>query len=187
MTILRKNEGFSLPEVLTVVAIIGIMSAIAIPSMLSWLSNKGMQSAARDLYSNMKKAQSFAVKENRNCAVTFNGTAGYTVYMDAATPWDASAATNKNFVHDAGAGERIIAQVLWSDYRNVELDTANPPSFADNSGGNPTIAFQPNLIPVIPPKTPVKFLASDETVRLKNSNGRTATLTVSISGNISLK
>jgi prepilin-type N-terminal cleavage/methylation domain-containing protein len=181
MTIMRRSEGFSLPEVLTVVAIIGIMSAIAIPSMFSWLSNKGLQSAARDLYSNMKKAQSFAVKENRNCAITFNGTSGYTVYMDASTPWNASAATNKNFEHDAGAGERIIAQVLWSGYRNVELDTANPPSFANNTEGNSTVSFRPNMIPVDPGG------AGNGTVKLKNSNGRTATLTVSISGNISLK
>lgn len=183
MAILRKSEGFSLPEVLTVIAIIGIMSAIAIPSMFSWLSNKGLQSAARDLYSNMKKAQSFAVKENRNCAVTFNGTAGYTVYMDAATPWNASAATNKNFVHDAGANEKVIAQVLWSNYRNVEIDTANPPSpsFAKNTDGNSTVSFRPNMIPVDPAG------AGNGTVKLKNSNGRTATLTVSISGNISLK
>lgn len=181
MAILKKSEGFSLSEVLTVVAIIGIISAIAIPSMFSWLSNKGLQSAARDLYSNMKKAQSLAVKQNRNCAVTFNGAAGYTVYIDAATPWNASAATNKNYVYDAGAGERIISQVLWSDYRNVEIDTANPPSFANNTGGNPTIAFQPDLIPADPGG------AGNGTVKLKNSNGRTATLTVSISGNVSLK
>jgi prepilin-type N-terminal cleavage/methylation domain-containing protein len=181
MTGLRKSEGFSLPEVLVVVAILGIMSAIAIPSMLSWLSNKGLQSAARDLYSNMKKAQSFSVKENRNCAVTFNGTTGYTVFVDASTPWNPGAATNKNFVYDAGAGERIIAQVLWSDYRNVAIDTANPPTFAANTAGNSTVSFRPNMIPVDPGG------AGNGTVRLKNSNGRTATLTVSISGNISLQ
>jgi prepilin-type N-terminal cleavage/methylation domain-containing protein len=179
MTILKKNEGFSLSEVLTVVAIIGIMSAIAIPSMMAWLSNKGLQSAARELYSNMKKAQSLAVKQNRNCAVTFNGTAGYTVYIDAATPWNASAATNNNFVHNAGAGERIIAQVLWSDYRNVQLESA--PTFNNNTAGNPTFSFQPDLIPIDP------FGAGNGKVILTNSNGRTATLTVSISGNVSLK
>jgi prepilin-type N-terminal cleavage/methylation domain-containing protein len=70
MTVIRDNKGFSLPEVMTVVAIIGVMSAVAVPPFLSWLSNKGMQSAARDLYSNMRKAQSFAVKRNNPTKIT---------------------------------------------------------------------------------------------------------------------
>ena len=82
MAVSRKNAGFSLTEVLTVVAIIGILSAVAMPPMFSWLSNKGLQSAGRDLYSNMRKAQSTAIKNNRNCAVSFDGISGYMVYVD---------------------------------------------------------------------------------------------------------
>ena len=184
MTVIRDNKGFSLPEVMTVVAIIGVMSAVAVPSFLSWLSNKGIQSAARALYGNMKKAQSLAVKQNRNCAVTFNGTSGYTVYVDASTPWNPTAATNGNFVYDSASGERVIAQVSWANYRNVDLDATSPPNpnFADNTAGDSTIAFRPNLIPADPS---VGF--ANGSVVLKNSNGKKATLAVSISGNISLK
>lgn len=182
MTVIRDNKGFSLPEVMTVVAIIGVMSAVAVPPFLSWLSNKGIQSAARALYGNMKKAQSLAVKQNRNCAVTFNGTSGYTVYVDASTPWNPSAATNGNFLYDSAAGERVIAQVSWSDYRNVDLDATDPPNFAANTAGDSTIAFRPNLIPADPSGG-----FANGSVVLKNSNGKKATLAVSISGNISLK
>ncbi len=170
MSVINKNTGFSLVEVLTVVAIIGIMSAIAVPPMFSWLSNKGLQSAGRDLYSNMRKAQSTAVKNNRNCAVSFDGASGYMVYVDE----------NKDFSHDA-ATEQIIAETLWSQYRNVQFASVN---FADNdeTPAKKTIAFQPNLIPA-----DNSGGVANGTVTLKNSMPRQLAVIVSVSGNISLK
>ena len=181
MTALPDNKGFSLIEVMVVVAIIGVMSAIAVPPFFSWLSNKGIQSAARSLYTNLKKAQSLAVKLNRNCAITFNGATGYTVYVDASTPWNPSAVTNANFVYDSSAGERVVAQLSWTDYRNVQL--ASAPTFAANTAGDSSLAFQPNLIPLEPDGS----LSTDRAVVLTNSNGKKATVSVSVSGNISLK
>jgi len=166
---------------MVVVAIIGVMSAIAVPPFLSWLSNKGIQSAARALYTNMKKAQSLAVKQNRNCAITFDGATGYTVYVDASTPWNPSAATNANFVYDSSAGEQVVARLSWTDYRNVQL--ASAPTFAANTAGDSSLAFQPNLIPLEPGGS----LSTDWALVLTNSNGKKATVTVNISGNISLK
>ena len=167
MVVIRKNAGFSLVEVLTVVAIVGILGAVGIPSMFSWLSNKGLQSAARDLYSNMRKAQSTAVKNNRNCAISFDGASGYMVYVDE----------DKDFSHDAG--EQIIAQAIWSQYRNVQLDDVN---FTDNGDSKPTVAFQPNLIPA-----DKNGGIADGTVKLKNSTPRELDVVISTSGNISLR
>jgi len=167
MTATRDNKGFSLPEVMTVVAIIGVMSAVAVPSFLSWLSNKGIQSAARDLYSNMRKAQSFAVKRNRNCAVTFNGATGYVVYVDE----------NKNFSNDAG--EVIIAQKDWSAYRDVQVDSI---TYKVNATGDRTVAFQPNLMPLA-----YGGLTPNGQAKLKNSTSRQLSVVVSSSGHISLQ
>ena len=70
----KRQKGFTLVEVMIVVAIIGILAAIAVPSFLSWLPNMRLKAAARDLYSNMQKAKMEAIKSN--IPTLFNFTSG---------------------------------------------------------------------------------------------------------------
>jgi len=68
----KQVKGFTLIEVIVVIAIIGIMSAIAIPAINTWAPNYRLKSAARDVYSTLQKVRSIAVKSNINTAVMFD-------------------------------------------------------------------------------------------------------------------
>lgn len=67
-----KNKGFTLIESMIVIAIIAILSAIAIPAYLKWLPNKRLKSAAQDIYSNLQLAKILAVKNNTPKSVIFD-------------------------------------------------------------------------------------------------------------------
>ena len=66
-----SKKGFTIIEVMVVVAIIGVMAAIAVPSFVAAVTDYGLKSAARDLSSLMRKARSQAIKENREVVITF--------------------------------------------------------------------------------------------------------------------
>ncbi len=66
----RRSRGFTLPELMTVLAITGILVAIALPSMTGMIANQRSRSAASDLLSSLARARSEAVK--RNTQVTIN-------------------------------------------------------------------------------------------------------------------
>ena len=69
---MRKNSGFTLFELLAVIGIVAVLSAIAIPNFFSWLPKYRLGSAARNLLSAMQYARLVAVKENVNIFVDFD-------------------------------------------------------------------------------------------------------------------
>jgi type IV fimbrial biogenesis protein FimT len=102
--ILKTATGFTLLEIIIVLAIMAIAMTIAIPNVMSWLPNYRLKAAARELYSNMQKAKSEALKRNCSVGITFSTvtfpTQGgeYTVFLDNGD----GAGTADNAIQDGG-------------------------------------------------------------------------------------
>ena len=85
---LTDKSGFSLFELIVTLSIFGVMMAIAIPSFLSYRPLMRVNSAARELSSNMQWARMKAVSENNNFVIQFDSdNNSFSIYDDDDSDW----------------------------------------------------------------------------------------------------
>lgn len=119
---IKNTAGFSLIELVTIMAIIGVLTTVAFSGLTKWVPNFRLKGAAQELYSNMQKAKVEAVKRNKNVGIQFTTTVcppeggGYTVFLDenASKSQDAGEGTLFNVAMPKGTC--LSATGLGSDY-----------------------------------------------------------------------
>jgi prepilin-type N-terminal cleavage/methylation domain-containing protein len=119
---MKSSKGFSLLEAMMVIAVIGILSAIAVPSIINQRNNAKLRDAVSMIRGNFEMARSRAIRENAFVPVLINAD-GYTIFID-----DGPGAAAGNWAPDGGekilcdtklpAGIRIdLAQTTFTDSR----------------------------------------------------------------------
>lgn len=79
---MKKSEGFSLFELLVVLAVVAVVSAIVTPSILSWRSNAKLRGAAGNLKSDLQLSKVKAVRERSPVTITFMATHYQVTFTD---------------------------------------------------------------------------------------------------------
>ncbi|MBL4665257.1 MAG: GspH/FimT family protein [Nitrospinaceae bacterium] len=132
---LESKKGFTLIEIIITMAIIGIVSAIAIPNFSKWKEKHEIDGQAQKVYFDLMLARTTAVKSNNNVRVTFNLVANtYKIHEDS----------NDNGVEDGG--ENLKNAVLENNVQfayNVGIsDTdGNTVTSAVSFGGAQVVVF----------------------------------------------
>jgi prepilin-type N-terminal cleavage/methylation domain-containing protein len=69
---MRKYSGFTLIELMVVIAIILILAGITVPNIIAWLPKYRLNQAANDIQSMIQNARLRAIKENARIVILFD-------------------------------------------------------------------------------------------------------------------
>jgi len=113
---MQRTGGFSLLELMAVIAIMGILVSLAIPGFGYLAANTKVKSASTELYLAMIRARSESVKRNRAVTVTANAAgwqAGWQIIVDGNNDGDFAdvAANVDRLVLNQGALQRVTVNL----------------------------------------------------------------------------
>jgi len=133
LRIAENKHGFTLLELMVIVAIIGIMATFAAANIIDFIPRYHVKSAARQIRAELQKAKMEAVKRNEPCLVTFT----------AGNPGSFRTCFNSTNGSCTDAGDQIFTDFDMTEYPNVQIDRASFTSgvsyFWFNSRGMPMI------------------------------------------------
>tara|TARA_B100000614_G_scaffold61031_1_gene54045 strand:- start:364 stop:927 length:564 start_codon:yes stop_codon:yes gene_type:complete len=131
----RKQEsGFTMVEVMVVVAIVGVLAAVAVTSLVEQLPRARTKSAARQLRADLQKAKLEAIKRNTESLVDFTLAAG----LDSGSC--ITCIDDNSDDSCTTASDTIISELDFNDYKDVALsgaDFSGAQVFIFNSRGVP--------------------------------------------------
>lgn len=78
---MKKQNGFTIYELLTVIGIIAVLAIIAAPNMISWRGELKLRGASNNLKADLQMAKLRAWREMTIVAVVFNAN-GYNIFID---------------------------------------------------------------------------------------------------------
>ncbi len=102
----RAGKGFSLVEILIVIALIGILGAVSLFAWQGFRDNNNLRTAARAIETDIAASKQRAVSEGIRYRLTFS--AGGNSYTIAADPFTA-ALTQTRLLADFGPGLTIVS------------------------------------------------------------------------------
>ena len=130
MKSITNNSGFSFYELMVVIAIMGVVAAFAIPSMIGERAETKLRGAVNNLKGDLNMARMRAVKENVPVVVQFYENR-YEIFLDNNSDWilDSGERRIRNRVLPAGVSINLGA----TDF-DSERTRFNPRGTTDNSG-----------------------------------------------------
>lgn len=138
---MRKEIGFTLVEVMLVIAIIGILAMVAVPSINSFMDSRKVVSAAEDIYGQIGSARAEAIARSQNVSIriTDGASGAWTVGIStngACDPAITDPANSDACVLDIN-GAKVLRRIAGADHAGVKIQAGAV------LGDTDTITFDP--------------------------------------------
>jgi prepilin-type N-terminal cleavage/methylation domain-containing protein len=140
---MKKQNGFTIYELLTVIGIIAVLAIIATPNMISWRSEIKLRGASNNLRADLQMARLRALRDMAIVAVVFNAH-GYDIFIDNgaggnAGNWNLDANETVIRKRQLPAGVRIALPTTFdSPHNHTRFDGRGFPDAATLSGSSLT-------------------------------------------------
>ena len=120
------QSGFTLLELMIVIAIMGIMAAMAVPSYQTYMAQRRLNGAARQVMSDLMAARMKAIAQNNEFKVFFPGS-----HLGALTgnhQYQILDDDDNDGISDTG--EALQIKDIQTDYSDVTMTSNNNPAFS---------------------------------------------------------
>ena len=134
---MKKQNGFTIYELLTVIGIIAILGTIAIPNMISMRSEAKLRGASNNLRADLQMAKLRALREKAIVALVFTAN-GYRIFLDngaSAGDWNLDADESLLRNRQLPAGVTIALPTSFDSNNRTRFNGRGFPDPATLTGG----------------------------------------------------
>lgn len=133
---MKQKSGFTVIEMMVIVAILAILSAISVPNLISWRTNHQLNSQVREMQAVLQELRLQAIKANSPATITFNSRSYTITKINRSNP-----ALNRTTTKELQPGVTVAA-----DFGGGNTLTFNnrgmPPTGSINNGDGVTFKNQ---------------------------------------------
>lgn len=163
------NNGFSILELMIVLAIIAILAGLTVPNMVAYRPRAQLKSAIRDIFSNMQLARLKSLRDNSDWAIQFDTDSNsYILISDKGADDTFNTADDTNY-----------KSVSLADYPGITFGSLHGPRTGSTSDPTDGVSFSANRAEFNPDGT-----AKSGTVYLNNGSDSAAVGSSSSAGRI---